>query len=70
MLNIGTLKFYDTACGFGLIELDAGGTDVYVDVSALRQSGLGEIVEGQRLIFDLVTDSRTGRRAAAFLRLL
>jgi CspA family cold shock protein len=70
MANTGTVKFFDIDCGFGLIQLDAGGPAIYVHISAVEQSGLGRIREGQKLIFDVVRDRGSGRRAAAYLRRL
>ena len=67
---MGTVRFFDHACGFGFIENDADGTDVYVHISAVEQSGLRGLIKGQRMIYDIVTDGRSGRTAAAFLRCL
>ena len=64
----GTVKFFNTAKGFGFIQPDSGGTDVFVHASAVERAGLNSIVEGQKLSFDVVQDSRSGKNAADNLR--
>ncbi|MCT7375214.1 MULTISPECIES: cold-shock protein [Chelativorans] len=67
-MNTGTVKFFNSTKGFGFIQPDDGGTDVFVHVSAVERAGLGTIVEGQKLSFDVVRDSRSGKNAADNLR--
>ena len=59
----GTVKFFNAAKGYGFIQLDNGGDDVFVHISAVERAGLRLITEGQKLIFDIVTDSRSGKKA-------
>ncbi|HET9536415.1 MAG: cold-shock protein [Mesorhizobium sp.] len=68
-MNIGTVKFYNGQKGFGFIEPADGGKDVFVHISALDRAGLGGLVEGQKLQFDLEQDAK-GRSSAANLQLL
>ena len=68
-MNIGTVKFYNGQKGFGFIEPADGGNDVFVHISALDRAGLGGLVEGQKLQFDLEQDAK-GRSSAANLQLL
>ena len=56
------------AKGFGFIQPDAGTKDVFVHISAVERSGLGTLNEGQKISFDIVADSRSGKSAAENLR--
>ena len=67
-MNTGTVKFFNTTKGFGFIQPDNGGPDVFVHISAVERAGLHTIVEGQKLSFDVVTDDRSGKSAAENLR--
>lgn len=67
-MNIGTVKFFDANRGFGFIQPDDGSKDVFVHVTAVERSGLSTIAEGQKLSFDLVQDSRSGKSAAQNLQ--
>ena len=49
----GTVKFFNAQKGYGFIVQDAGGPDVFVHISAVERSGLGHLVEGQRVSFQL-----------------
>ena len=60
----GTVKFFNATKGFGFIQPDDGATDVFVHVSAVERAGMRTIVEGQKLSFDVVKDSRSGKSAA------
>jgi CspA family cold shock protein len=68
-MNTGTVKFYNGQKGFGFIEPSDGGKDVFVHVSALDRAGLGGLVEGQKLQFELEQDAR-GRSSAANLTVI
>ncbi|HEY2069805.1 MAG TPA: cold-shock protein [Rhizomicrobium sp.] len=59
----GTVKFFNTAKGFGFIAPEGGGKDVFVHASALEASGMRTLNEGQRVSFDIVPDAR-GSKAA------
>ncbi|GGC75967.1 cold-shock protein [Chelatococcus reniformis] len=67
-MNVGTVKFFNAIKGFGFIQPDNGGADVFVHVSAVERSGLHAISEGQKLSFDVEKDQRSGKFAAANLR--
>jgi len=66
----GTVKFFNTEKGYGLIKTEEGGPDVFVHASDVERAGLSMLVEGMRLGFDLETDPRKGRPKAGRLRLL
>jgi cold shock protein len=61
----GTVKFYNDQKGFGFIQPDDGGKDVFVHATALERAGLRGLVEGQKVAFDTQEDRRTGKIAVA-----
>ena len=67
-MTTGTVKFYNSAKGYGFIQPDDGGKDVFVHVSALERAGLRTLVEGQKVSFDIEADRRTGKTNASNLR--
>lgn len=54
----GTVKFFNNDKGFGFIKPDDGSRDVFVHISAVTSSGIGQLTEGQRVSFDVEPDSR------------
>ena len=62
----GTVKWFNGTKGFGFIQPDQGGTDVFVHVSAVERSGMNGLNEGDRLEFDLEVDRR-GKHSAVNL---
>ena len=64
----GTVKWFNAQKGFGFIQPDEGGADAFVHVSAVERAGLGQLVEGQKIQFDLVADRRSGKLSADNLR--
>ena len=64
----GTVKFFNSQKGFGFIVQDNGGPDVFVHISAVERAGMSNLNEGQKLTFDVQTDSRSGKPAAANLQ--
>ena len=60
----GTVKWFNGQKGYGFIQPDDGGKDVFVHISALQRSGLTALDEGQKVTYELVTDKRTGKFAA------
>ena len=67
-MNTGVVKFFNATKGFGFIQPDNGGTDVFVQISAVERAGMRTIVEGQKLSFEVVKDSRSGKSAAENLQ--
>lgn len=63
----GKVKWFDSRKGFGFIQPDAGGPDVFVHISAVERSGLSGLNEGQRVSFDIATER--GKTNAANLKL-
>ena len=60
----GTVKWFNATKGFGFIQPDTGGADVFVHISAVERSGIGSLTEGQKVNFEIVKDKRTGKSAA------
>jgi CspA family cold shock protein len=52
-MSSGTVKWFNPGKGFGFIQPEDGSKDVFVHISAVERSGLGNLVEGQKLSFDL-----------------
>ena len=65
-MAVGTVKFFNTQKGYGFIRPSDGSKDVFVHVSAVERAGLGPLIEGQKLAYELV--SERGRTAAANLK--
>jgi cold shock protein len=63
-MNSGTVKWFNGQKGFGFIQPDDGGKDVFVHISAVERAGLSSLNEGQKLKFDVVADRRTGKSSA------
>jgi CspA family cold shock protein len=59
----GTVKFYNVQKGFGFIQPDDGGKDVFVHATALERAGLPPLREGQKVMFDVEADRRSGKMA-------
>ncbi len=57
-MTIGTVKFFNTTKGFGVIQPDDGTKDVFVHITAVEQSGLGHLSEGQKVGFEVQQDQR------------
>jgi cold shock protein len=64
----GTVKFFNSQKGFGFIVQDNAGPDVFVHISAVERAGMQNLNEGQKLSFDVQTDPRSGKPAAANLQ--
>ena len=64
VMAIGTVKWYNAQKGFGFIQPDDGGKDAFVHVSAIERAGMSDLREGQKISFELVTDSRSGKVSA------
>ena len=64
----GTVKWFNSTKGFGFIQPDEGGQDVFVHVSAVERSGLNSLNDGQKVSFELERDSKSGRNSAVNLQ--
>jgi len=64
----GTVKFFNSQKGYGFIVQDNGGPDVFVHISAVERAGMHILNEGQKLLFDVQADRRSGKSAAENLQ--
>jgi CspA family cold shock protein len=65
----GTVKWFNTTKGYGFIEPEDGGKDVFVHISAVERSGLTGLADNQKVSFEL-EEGRDGRQMASDLKLL
>ena len=65
-LATGTVKWFNPSKGFGFIQPDTGGKDVFVHISAVERAGLSSLNEGAKVSYELVTDR--GKESAGNLR--
>jgi cold shock protein len=68
VMDTGTVKFYNSQKGFGFIQPDNGGKDVFVHATALERAGIRGLVEGQKVSFDTQEDRRTGKIAVGTIQ--
>jgi len=67
-MTIGTVKWFNGQKGFGFIEPEGGGNDVFVHISAVERSGMNTLTEGQKVSFELERDKRSGKLSAGQLQ--
>jgi CspA family cold shock protein len=67
-METGTVKWYNETKGYGFIQPDNGGKDVFVHATALERAGMRGLREGQKISYELQTDQRTGRASAVNLQ--
>ena len=60
----GTVKWFNSTKGFGFIQPDAGGTDVFVHISAVERAGMRDLAEGQKIGYEMVRDNKSGKMSA------
>ena len=66
----GTVKWFNATKGFGFIQPDDGGNDVFVHISAVERAGMGSLNEGQKLSYEAKVDSMRGKTSAENLRVV
>jgi CspA family cold shock protein len=67
-MNTGIVKWFNGQKGFGFIQPEDGGKDVFVHISAVERAGMSTLNEGQKVSYDIVADRRTGKSSADNLR--
>jgi len=67
-MTTGTVKWFNSTKGFGFIQPDDGGADAFVHISAVERAGMREIVEGQKLGYELERDAKSGKMSACNLQ--
>ena len=68
IMTTGVVKWFNGQKGYGFIQPDDGGNDVFVHISAVERAGLHDLVEGQKISFELKVDPRRGKSNADNLR--
>ena len=66
---VGTVKWFSVPKGMGFVEVDGGGKDVFVHISAVERAGLSGLAEGQKVSFEIKADPKRGKSSAENLRL-
>ena len=64
----GTVKWFNATKGYGFIQPDDGGADVFVHISAVERAGMRSLNEGQKLSYELERDQRSGKTSAGQLQ--
>lgn len=67
-MPIGTVKWFNSQKGYGFIQPEDGGSDVFVHISAVERAGMAALNEGQKVSFELERDKRTGKSSAGQLQ--
>jgi CspA family cold shock protein len=67
-MSTGTVKWFNGTKGFGFIQPDEGGPDVFVHISAVERAGLGTLNEGQKITYEIERDKRSGKSSAGQLQ--
>lgn len=63
-MTTGTVKWFNSTKGFGFIQPDNGGADVFVHISAVERAGMRSLADGQKISYELVQDKRSGKSSA------
>ena len=64
----GTVKWFNTQKGFGFIQPEDGGNDVFVHISAVERAGMRSLNEGQKVSYEVERDQRSGKMSAGQLQ--
>ena len=64
----GTVKWYNETKGYGFIQPDNGGKDVFVHATALERAGMRGLAEGQKIYYEVESDRRSGKESATNLQ--
>ena len=67
-MQTGIVKWFNATKGYGFIQPEDGGNDVFVHISAVERAGMGSLHEGQKLSFELERDQRSGKMSAGQLQ--
>ena len=69
-MSSGTVKWFNTQKGYGFIQPDDGGRDVFVHITAVERAGMSDLREGQKIGYEILTDRKTGKASAGNLKAL
>lgn len=63
-MSVGTVKWFNSTKGFGFIQPDDGGNDVFVHISAVERAGMRGLNEGQKVSYEMSRDAKSGKMSA------
>jgi len=69
-MAVGKVKWFNDQKGYGFIQPEDGGADIFVHISAVQRSGLQGLQENQQVSYELYTDERRGKTSAVDLKVL
>lgn len=69
-MAVGKVKWFNGEKGYGFIQPEEGGQDIFVHISAVQRSGLQGLQEDQQVSYELYTDERRGKTSAVDLKVL
>ena len=64
-MSTGTVKWFNETKGYGFIQPDDGGKDVFVHISAVERANMRTLVEGQKISYEVETDRKSGKLQSA-----
>jgi CspA family cold shock protein len=67
-MPVGTVKWFNSTKGYGFIQPEGGGPDVFVHISAVERAGLGSLSEGQKISYEEQRDPKRGKSSAENLK--
>ena len=67
-MSTGTVKWFNAQKGYGFIQPDEGGKDVFVHISAVERAGMSGLNEGQKISYELIDDRKSGKQSAGNLK--
>ncbi len=67
-MSIGTVKWFNETKGYGFIQPDDGGKDVFVHISAVERANMRTLVEGQKISYEVEKDRKSGKESAGQLQ--
>ena len=67
-MNTGTVKWFNATKGYGFIQPDNGGADVFVHISAVERAGMTSLSDGQKISYEIVQDRKSGKSSAGNLQ--
>ena len=67
-MPVGTVKWFNSTKGYGFIQPDAGGPDIFVHISAVQRAGMRGLAEGQKVSYEEQRDPKRGKSSAENLK--